>query len=606
MGSPFPAQPGVAWSGLLGERPTPQDFSYARGMRVPGGLGADALPSSYDLRGLGRVTSVKDQRPYGTCWAFAALGSLESCLLPGERGDFSEDNLVLQSGFDNWGVPYDRGGNVLMSTAYLVRWGGPMSEGKDAYADGYTPSMLSPLKHVQDVSWIPPRGSSLDNMAIKNAVMRFGAVDAALCWDGDTDGSFSPYYDAATASYYYDGEGVINHEVTVVGWDDDYAGSNFTTAPPGNGAFVCKNSWGPTWGDGGYFHVSYYDAAFGTRNPMAVFDDAEPSDNFTGIYQYDPLGDCEEVGLSLARETWFANVFTANETESLSAVGFYATAPNTSYKVYTGSSLATLTLRTSGTLDYMGYHTVRLPAPVSITSDHPFAVAVSIPSADGDRPIAIERPRAGYSSAASSTAGQSFVSDDGSRWTDHILWAPESNVCLKAYVSPFATPIIPSVAVVTPASGLAGTTVTLTGSGFTGTTAVAFGGAAADFSVVGDTQITATVPVGATTGAITVRTPTGSAYGATIFTVPGVSTIARLRPSTGRRGAAVVIIGAGFGAFRGVGSVKFGGSACRAYISWSDTRIKVRVPARAPLGRLKVRVTNAAGNSNARSFTVKN
>ena len=42
-----------------------------------------AYPSSFDLRGAGKVSPVRDQSPYGTCWTFAALGSLESCLLPG-------------------------------------------------------------------------------------------------------------------------------------------------------------------------------------------------------------------------------------------------------------------------------------------------------------------------------------------------------------------------------------------------------------------------------------------------------------------------------------------------------------------------------------------
>ena len=71
----------------LGLRPGPQDFSYAQGMRVPLASAARervALPATYDLRSLGRVTSVKNQGAFGTCWAFASCGSLESGLLPGE------------------------------------------------------------------------------------------------------------------------------------------------------------------------------------------------------------------------------------------------------------------------------------------------------------------------------------------------------------------------------------------------------------------------------------------------------------------------------------------------------------------------------------------
>jgi uncharacterized protein (TIGR03437 family) len=78
----------------------------------------------------------------------------------------------------------------------------------------------------------------------------------------------------------------------------------------------------------------------------------------------------------------------------------------------------------------------------------------------------------------------------------------------------------PTIARFTPSSGPAGTAVTLTGTRFTGATAVSFNGAAAtSFSVTSATRITATVPAGATSGAITVITPGGSATSATSFSV---------------------------------------------------------------------------------------
>jgi hypothetical protein len=121
-----------------GERPAPVDLSYARGLSLPRAVDR-AYPSSYDLRTLGKVTAVKDQGTLGASWTFASLGSLESCLLPGENQDFSEDNMALTSGFDNGGDPYHANGNVRMATAYLVRWSGPVNESEDAYGDGVTP-----------------------------------------------------------------------------------------------------------------------------------------------------------------------------------------------------------------------------------------------------------------------------------------------------------------------------------------------------------------------------------------------------------------------------------------------------------------------------------
>ena len=184
-------------------------------------------------------------------------------------------------------------------------------------------------------------------------------------WAGTAPRRAPPTTTLRRASYYYNGSSSTNHDVLVVGWDDNYAAANFATTPAGNGAFIVKNSWGTGWGSSGYFYVSYYDSKFGRdSNPMAVFNNAEPTGNYTGIYQYDPLGDCQRSTGIASSTGWFANVFTAQATASLSAVGFYTLAPGTSYEVYTGSSLATKTLSTSGTLAYMGYHTVTLPSPV--------------------------------------------------------------------------------------------------------------------------------------------------------------------------------------------------------------------------------------------------
>jgi hypothetical protein len=79
--------------------------------------------------------------------------------------------------------------------------------------------------------------------------------------------------------------------------------------------------------------------------------------------------------------------------------------------------------------------------------------------------------------------------------------------------------IKPSIKSFTPTSGPVGTTVTITGSAYTGATKVQFNGVNATFTVNSDTKITATVPVGATTGNISVTTAGGKAKSKTVFTV---------------------------------------------------------------------------------------
>ncbi len=76
----------------------------------------------------------------------------------------------------------------------------------------------------------------------------------------------------------------------------------------------------------------------------------------------------------------------------------------------------------------------------------------------------------------------------------------------------------PTLTSLSPTSGQAGASVTLTGTAFTGTTGVSFNGTAATFTVVDATTITTTVPAGATTGNVIVTTPSGPSNGVN-FTV---------------------------------------------------------------------------------------
>ena len=261
--------------------PPPIDLTQLKGQSIRSALvGAASPPSSYDLRTQSKLTSVKNQGSCGSCWAFGAYASLESYLRPAETMDFSENNVKNTHGFDM--APCD-GGDDVMSTAYLARWGGPVSETADPYnaGSGSSPANLPVQKHVQDVYYIPDRVSSTDNDNIKTAVMAYGALYTTMDFYDS-----SSYYNPSTHAYYKATTGV-NHAVAIVGWNDNYAASNFAGSPTGNGAWIVKNSFGTSWGDNGYFYVSYYDANIGKYN--AAFT-AQPTTNYNNIYQYDPLG----------------------------------------------------------------------------------------------------------------------------------------------------------------------------------------------------------------------------------------------------------------------------------------------------------------------------
>jgi C1A family cysteine protease len=412
--------------GNLGYLPSPFDTSYLKGRDVAfSETEAFALPSSYDLRSLGKVTPVKDQSSCGSCWGFATYGSLESVLLTGETWDFSEDNLKNTHGFD---LEPCSGGDYLMSVAYLTRWSGPLTETEDPYSPlptSYSPTDLPPSKHVQNVLIIPPRGGSLDNDNLKQAVMTYGGVSTVFYW---TSGS----YNSGTKTYYHSASTDVNHGVTIVGWDD----SRSVPSAPGPGAFIIKNSWGTGWGENGYFYISYYDANLGKENALFT---AEAPDNYDANYQYDPLGKTTAFGY-LTDTAWAANVFTAENQESLTSFGFYALAPNTEYQAFIYKSPTSGPInpsgpvsQTSGTIAIPGFHTIILPTPVELSEGERFSIVIRVSTPDYTYPVALERPVSGYSSAAQASPGQSYVSRSGTTWSDLTGMYENANACIKGY-----------------------------------------------------------------------------------------------------------------------------------------------------------------------------
>ncbi|WP_201979721.1 IPT/TIG domain-containing protein [Hymenobacter rubidus] len=155
----------------------------------------------------------------------------------------------------------------------------------------------------------------------------------------------------------------------------------------------------------------------------------------------------------------------------------------------------------------------------------------------------------------------------------------------RAYLASFTLPATPTISSFTPAFGPVGTVVTVTGSGFTGATGVTLNGTAATtFSVVGATQLTFTVPAGATTGLIAITTPLGTGTSLTSFTVTPAVTITSFSPLSGKVGDGVTITGTGF---TGATAVRFNGVAAVSP-SVSSTSIFATVPAGATTGPISV------------------
>ncbi|MBP1910713.1 lectin like domain-containing protein [Methanolobus bombayensis] len=431
--------------------PSPVDLSYLSPVSMDSLLADDTIrtsglelsgseisyPSRYDLRDENGVTAVRDQARAGSCWAHASIASLESYLLynRSETWDFSENNeknvlaYSYQNGFDR---DADGGGNALLASAYFTRWDGPVLESDDPYNDlsGASPSNIPVSKHVQEVLFIPMRQSELDNDEIKFALQQYGAVHVSMSWYEDA-------YNSSFSSYYYNGSSSGGgHAVTIVGWDDNYDRNNFTSVASGDGAFIVKNSWGDSWGDDGYFYVSYNDAKFGRRTISAVFT-AENVSNYDRIYQYDELGWITSYGF-YNTTGYGANIFTALTNETLEGVSFYTTNSNSFYNISVYLDPVSGPINSSGpvsvqngTIAMAGYHTIDLDTNVSLNNGQNFSVVVRFTTPTYNYPLPIEYPISGYSSNAHAEAGESYVSYNGTGWED--ISESDANVCIKAF-----------------------------------------------------------------------------------------------------------------------------------------------------------------------------
>ncbi|GHU61106.1 hypothetical protein FACS189418_0180 [Clostridia bacterium] len=384
------------------------------------------LPEKYDYRLIDRAPNIKNQGILGTCWAFASLTAIETAV----RGDFnfSEDHMSLSNSF---GFSQNDGGEYTMSMAYLAAWQGPVWEKDDPYGDGYSPKNLQAVKHVQEMQIIPQK----DHLAIKEAVYLQGGVQSSLYTSMRSTQDYSVYYHEKNYAYYYNGTESPNHDVVIVGWDDDYPKENFHIQPEGNGAFLCVNSWGKDFGDKGYFYVSYYDFNLGVHN--LTYTKIEENDNYDKIYQSDYCGWIGQLGYG-KDSAYFANVYTTEEKESLSAVGFYATDQYTEYSVYIARNVSdpknmkNYEFLTSGTFRYAGFYTVELPESVLLNDNERFSVIVKITTPNSVHPVAVEYAGEDNRIKIDLSDGEGYISQSGKEW-ENIEESQQSNICLKAY-----------------------------------------------------------------------------------------------------------------------------------------------------------------------------
>lgn len=390
-----------------------------------------AAQSTYDPRKEQKVTAVRNQSA-NTCWAFSSLGAGEMSLVRKGLADPAkldlseahltyffyhtvEDPLGNTTGDGNHNISKQDfmavGSNTIFSTFALANWTGAANEASAPFEEltaqtQYHDSMAyADAAHLQNAYWINFKDVDAVNVT-KQMIQKYGGAAINFYWN-------NIYYNKETNAYYFplNPDQANNHSVTIVGWDDTYAKENFVKGcqPKEDGAWIVKNSYGESWGDNGYFYLSYEDSAVNAENTNAnrarayIFD-FEPADNYDYNYQYDGSAGAYNATnpdsplTKISNGGSIANVFSVrsqgnSRKETLKAVSFalFDTAVSYSIQIYKNpidasdpaSGIPALSVPVTGSTSYAGYYTIPLTEKVSLTEGDVFSVVITLEKESG-------------------------------------------------------------------------------------------------------------------------------------------------------------------------------------------------------------------------------
>lgn len=416
------------------------------------GTTSETLPEKYDARELGILSDVRRQKPWGNCWAFATLGIMEAALTKeGEVSqgaiDLSERHLayfVGHTGSDVLGNAsgdtittspedaYLHGGNIYYATMKLMNWHGGAAE--SAYPYAYTVEDMAldtnvaqdDIAHIENCYWLTTQANDAATIqAVKKMVREYGTV----LWSYD---HADIYYNYSTGAYYNNKTSGTNHAIVIVGWDDTYSKENFTTQPTNDGAWIVRNSWGSDWGKNGYFYISYEDISLGSGNAAAAMT-ANLADDYDNNYFYGNTTVYSFLPYNLKVAQVYQIKGKNTEEEKIDAVSFMLGSTDNEYsiQIYKNPELTDgivtnpesgtplLSTPVTGVTSYAGLYTVKLPEPVTLSTNDYAAIVITFPNRDEF--VSIDRNYTADSSKIEmneTAPGQSIYSYSGNSWVD--------------------------------------------------------------------------------------------------------------------------------------------------------------------------------------------
>ena len=406
------------------------------------GIASYALyPGTYNANEERFVTEVKNQRNTSLCWAFSLASNLETSLLTREQKyyDLSEEQLAYfwanrvndplgntpNDKITRTQSDYHGTGNGRVASFFLSTWSGMTTEEKVPFQSSAVtwPDSLAydTSAYMEDAIF-----SQYTVERTKQLLIEYNSVSAMIYM-------LDNYYYPDTASYSCPQSGLVNHAVTIVGWDDTYSKENFPSASGVNndGAWIVKNSYGKNWGKNGYFYLSYEDQSI----TNLVSNTASASEEYNNNYFYDgaAAGTVTFPSKTINNGYYVSNIFKATagngKDEKLGEIVTAVPQDNTDFQIQVYTDLKNTSDPTSGTpayaepVDYTqplaGIHTIHLNTPVKIPQGTFYSVVIRIP--DGSNKFYVEKTTTS-TSWFTATAGidpeQSFISTSGKKWYD--------------------------------------------------------------------------------------------------------------------------------------------------------------------------------------------
>ena len=393
---------------------TPTDLSALSGASNTdaGDLdGAPVVPQGDDL------PAVRDQNPYNTCWAFAAIGAMEIYLVskgyveasqidlseyyltyytyhvfpdakPGGEGDLVEDT----AGNDGY---LSIGGTNLLAIRVLENLIGTVAEETVPYESApEIPAKFEPVAAQLTGAYLVNVSEEKEDIdRIKTLIQQHGAVGVSIYMPSSYNKIIS--VDGGMVAYDINNHALYgtttraNHDILLVGWDDDFKKVKFFDGlqPSGNGAWKARNSWGAGWsgGDQGYFWISYYDQALKSNDATAysainnnTSDDAVPD----FCYSYSKIPDNDDYERSSAwvlkrpSPVTMIQSFTMDGNEDILSVGVETGTPNVTIRATVQVEGDNAAYSRSVHATYKGFYRIKLDNPVPVASKKTVRVTV--------------------------------------------------------------------------------------------------------------------------------------------------------------------------------------------------------------------------------------